>query len=193
MAGQLDGKVAVITGGCSGIGLGTVEVFMAEGAQVVVGDLHGQPVLTGIHRRPLRHRPRPQHPALLQPEVEVGVATQNLRLQPVSQRLLAGWLERHRPDAILALGSSVCQQLGQLGFSVPNDVAFVDLSLEVDDRRWAGVRPNSERAGEIAVEMLIGLMQQNLCGVPDVPTTTLVEGAWVEGESLPALRLQSAC
>jgi NAD(P)-dependent dehydrogenase (short-subunit alcohol dehydrogenase family) len=39
MPGQLDGKVAVITGGCSGIGLGTVEVFMAEGASVVVGDL----------------------------------------------------------------------------------------------------------------------------------------------------------
>ncbi len=39
MAGQLDGKVAVITGGCSGIGLGTVELFVAEGAKVVVGDL----------------------------------------------------------------------------------------------------------------------------------------------------------
>jgi NAD(P)-dependent dehydrogenase (short-subunit alcohol dehydrogenase family) len=39
MANQLDGKVAVITGGCSGIGLGAVELFMAEGARVVVGDL----------------------------------------------------------------------------------------------------------------------------------------------------------
>ncbi|MDR3510509.1 MAG: SDR family oxidoreductase [Caulobacteraceae bacterium] len=39
MAGQLDGKVAVITGGCSGIGLGAVELFIAEGAKVVVGDV----------------------------------------------------------------------------------------------------------------------------------------------------------
>jgi NAD(P)-dependent dehydrogenase (short-subunit alcohol dehydrogenase family) len=39
MPGQLDGKVAVVTGGCSGIGLGTVELFLAEGAKVVVGDL----------------------------------------------------------------------------------------------------------------------------------------------------------
>src|ERR1700743_471219 len=39
MANQLDGKVAVITGGCSGIGLGAVELFIAEGAKVVVGDL----------------------------------------------------------------------------------------------------------------------------------------------------------
>jgi NAD(P)-dependent dehydrogenase (short-subunit alcohol dehydrogenase family) len=39
MAGRLDGKVAVVTGGCSGIGLATVRRFLEEGAQVVVGDL----------------------------------------------------------------------------------------------------------------------------------------------------------
>src|SRR5688572_13669142 len=39
MAGRLDGKVAVITGGCSGIGLATVRRFVNEGAQVVIGDL----------------------------------------------------------------------------------------------------------------------------------------------------------
>lgn len=39
MAGRLDGKVAVITGGCSGIGLGAVELFVREGAMVVAADL----------------------------------------------------------------------------------------------------------------------------------------------------------
>lgn len=42
MAGKLDGKIAVITGGASGIGLATVEAFVEEGARVVVGDLQNE-------------------------------------------------------------------------------------------------------------------------------------------------------
>ena len=37
--GRLDGKVAIVTGGASGIGLATVERFVAEGARVVLADL----------------------------------------------------------------------------------------------------------------------------------------------------------
>jgi len=39
VTGRLDGKVAVITGGASGIGLASVEAFVAEGAAVVFCDL----------------------------------------------------------------------------------------------------------------------------------------------------------
>ena len=39
MAGRIEGKVAVVTGGCSGIGLATVQRFVEEGARVVIGDI----------------------------------------------------------------------------------------------------------------------------------------------------------
>jgi NAD(P)-dependent dehydrogenase (short-subunit alcohol dehydrogenase family) len=42
MADQLAGKTAVITGGASGLGRATAELFVAEGARVVIADLDAE-------------------------------------------------------------------------------------------------------------------------------------------------------
>ena len=39
---RLDNKAAVITGGCSGIGLATAELFAAEGARIMVADVQDE-------------------------------------------------------------------------------------------------------------------------------------------------------
>ena len=44
--GRLEGKVAVVTGGASGIGLATARRFVAEGARVVIGDLNTDALAT---------------------------------------------------------------------------------------------------------------------------------------------------
>lgn len=100
-------------------------------------------------------------------------------------KALASWLDVHRPDAILGSFAVLGGALHELGVSIPRDLAFVDLFLSNCDGRFAGVRQSSERVGEIATEMLVGLLQQNICGEPAVTTATLVEGVWCDGASLP--------
>ena len=94
------------------------------------------------------------------------------------------WFDRHRPEVILSKAEFVRPRLEQLGLSVPRDVAYVELYL-VPDGTTAGVRNNCERVGAMAVAALVGLMQQNSFGIPEIPTAMLVEGTWFDGATLP--------
>ena len=73
----------------------------------------------------------------------------------------------------------------KLGLKIPRDLAFVDVFLEQTDGITAGVRQNHETVGAVAVEILAGQLQHNKFGVPEIPTTTFVEGTWFDGLSCP--------
>jgi len=129
---------------------------------------------------------------LYQDRLEGPASSFGVHSKIVDLPLLHRWYTHYRPDVVLAFSPSIGAQLRELGLSIPDTVAYADLVLDEGEQHGAGVRQNSERVGEIATEMVVGLMQQNICGIPEVPTATLVEGSWVEGESLPTRRGRSA-
>jgi LacI family transcriptional regulator len=98
------------------------------------------------------------------------------------------WMRRCKPEVIISKAAFVLPLLQRLGLRVPKDVAFVDLFLEDTDGKVAGVRQNHEAVGALAVELLSGQLQNNKYGIPDIPTTTYVEGTWFDGASCPSLK-----
>ncbi|WED64394.1 LacI family DNA-binding transcriptional regulator [Synoicihabitans lomoniglobus] len=97
----------------------------------------------------------------------------------------AAWFKKYQPDVILTKRSFVEPCIKQMGLQIPRDVALVDLFLDVFDGANAGVRQNHHIVGELAVEILAGQLHYNKYGVPEIPTTTNVEGTWFDGATCP--------
>jgi len=95
------------------------------------------------------------------------------------------WLQRYRPQVLISYRPFVQARLVELGLRVPDDIAFVDVFRLDDDHATAGVRQNCRRVGEVAIETLASQLAQNNYGIPVFQTTTLVEGTWFDGASLP--------
>lgn len=102
------------------------------------------------------------------------------------------WYKKYRPEVIISKASFVQSALAEMKLRVPRDVAMVDVFLNDASGRTAGVRQNHETVGELAVEILAGQLHHNKFGIPDIPTTTYVEGTWFNGASCPIRTLAAA-
>jgi len=106
----------------------------------------------------------------------------------VPREIFEPWFRRYRPEVLISYGPFVRPLLTEMGIAIPRDVAYVETFLGKPDGRTAGIRQNCGRVGELAVEILASQLQQHIYGVPAFPTTTLVEGTWFDGKSLPLRR-----
>jgi LacI family transcriptional regulator len=100
---------------------------------------------------------------------------------------LAAWLRRNKPDVLIGKSEFVTATFKEMGLRIPKDLAFVDIFLEDHSGKTAGVIQNHKEVGRLAVELLAGQLQQNKYGIPTIPTTTCVEGTWLDGRTLPSM------
>ncbi len=102
----------------------------------------------------------------------------------MEEKAFKSWFRRHRPDAVLGGDLKILEWLGELGATVPGDVAFVNLDYYPDAGRMAGIDQNSRAIGAAAVELLAEQLYHNVRGIPGKPKVLLVDSDWVEGPTV---------
>ncbi|MEO6002968.1 MAG: LacI family DNA-binding transcriptional regulator [Opitutus sp.] len=131
--------------------------------------------------------PEVRIPAYIFPDAEPVDRWMNEGDAPVvDDTLFQRWLKKYEPEVVISKGSFVQPAFKALGIRIPRDLGFVDLFLEDTSGVTAGVRQNHRAVGALAIETLAGQLQHGKRGVPEIPTTTFVEGTWFEGFSCPS-------
>jgi LacI family transcriptional regulator/LacI family repressor for deo operon, udp, cdd, tsx, nupC, and nupG len=121
------------------------------------------------------------------PPLDSEAKTPELRAR--TRRLLAAWMKKYRPDAIITAAPEAPALIRELGYRIPGDVALASTSpydVNVD----AGIDQAPQVIGQIAAEMLIKQISLNERGGPKDPCRILVESRWRDGSSLPARRVR---
>jgi DNA-binding LacI/PurR family transcriptional regulator len=94
------------------------------------------------------------------------------------------WVERYRPDAIVTRLPEVLHSLRRAGYAVPGDIGVAYHTLDEKSCCFSGMRKNSFQIGVMAVDLLVDMLLRNERGIPPRPYLLMVEGSWVEGETL---------
>jgi DNA-binding LacI/PurR family transcriptional regulator len=98
--------------------------------------------------------------------------------------LLKAWLKANQPEAILTDVRELRELLTAIKWKVPKDIVLAALSV-LDGNADAGINQNSYEIGRAAVQMLISLINHNESGIPNICRELLIEGFWVNGNTLP--------
>ena len=101
---------------------------------------------------------------------------------------LGHWLKRHRPDAVFTEMHTIPGLLRRCGCRVPEDVGLAVTSVLDGNAGAAGIYQNPEEVGRVASQVLVSLLRDNDRGSPSIFRQILVEGAWVDGQTLPDRR-----
>lgn len=100
----------------------------------------------------------------------------------------AAWLRRHKPDAIVSKCAEALPALQHLGYRLPRDLGAAFLTRVKPSRELAGVNESPLEVGAAAVEYLAGMLHRDERGVPELPRRLLIEGRWLDGRTVRALR-----
>jgi LacI family transcriptional regulator len=97
---------------------------------------------------------------------------------------LLSWVKRYRPDVIVTRLPEVLRSLRRAGYAIPGDMGVAYHTLDEKSCCFSGMKKNSYQIGVMAVDLLVDMLHRNERGIPLRPYLLMVEGSWVEGETL---------
>ena len=112
-----------------------------------------------------------------------------LRMNRVEDKPLLSWLKLHRPDVVLFVHAAetlaaFADFLRAQSIRVPQDLGVAAVTQVLSGTNFSGFEENQPLMGQWAVEMLIARIMNRDVGVPRIPRIEMVEGLWLEGQSL---------
>lgn len=100
------------------------------------------------------------------------------------------WLKQTRPDAVIGFGPKQFLSLQQLGYRIPDDLAYAALDVAqmhlAHVENASGINQNLPLIGATAIDILASQLYHNEQGLPQRPVFSMIEGFWIEGETAPA-------
>jgi hypothetical protein len=102
-----------------------------------------------------------------------------------SEPVVRAWYEKHRPDVIISNHPVPLRDwIEGWDLQIPRDVGLVNLSGSSASETTSGVHQQAELMGARAMDLLVGLVEQNETGLSSNPNTLLVQGTWNPGRTL---------
>jgi len=102
----------------------------------------------------------------------------------LNARDFALWFHSVKCDVVLAHKPWVKTWMEQAGARVPETHGFCCLNVMNSTEPCAGLDLQPGLLGARGMELLIGQVLRNECGAPDLPMTTTVPAAWVDGPTV---------
>lgn len=98
------------------------------------------------------------------------------------------WCHKNQPDVVISHEDVVLDWFKSLKVRVPEDIGFVHLNCPDKSGHFAGIYQNGAEIGVACADMVIAMINRNERGVPELPRSVLIDGTWVEGQTVRAQR-----
>lgn len=98
------------------------------------------------------------------------------------------WLKRHRPDVVLSPCSEFREAILASGRTIPSDVAFASLQIQLESTPVAGINQHRDQMGAACIDLIHARLLRSDLGIPESLAGTTIGGDWVDGPTAPPCR-----